>query len=151
MVGSGVLLGILLFGWMLRRGVHYLQLLQVPRTALMLSLVVCLILGFIILSNRCGISAANSLPLLPLVILTGMIERFWSMEEEEGTAASLQTLFNTLGVASLILILVRYPWVRQEMLSHPEDLGFVMAGQLLIGRYMGYRLTELYRFRMAMR
>ena len=33
------------------------------------------------------------------------------------------------------------------MFSYPETLGLVMAAQLLIGRYTGYRLTELFRFR----
>jgi hypothetical protein len=33
------------------------------------------------------------------------------------------------------------------MTEHPEALGLVVAGQLLLGRYTGYRLTELARFR----
>jgi hypothetical protein len=33
------------------------------------------------------------------------------------------------------------------MLRFPETLGLVMAAQLLIGRYTGYRLSELFRFR----
>ena len=136
-VGSGVLLGILLFGWILRRGVNHLHLLQVPRTAFMLSLVVCLILGFVVVSNAHGLSMAHSLPLLPLVILTGMIERFWSMEEEEGTSASLQTLLNTLGIASLILILVRIPELRQELLGHPGIVGIYHGSTIAGGAIYG--------------
>jgi hypothetical protein len=30
---------------------------------------------------------------------------------------------------------------------YPETLGAIMAVQLLIGRYTGYRLSELFRFR----
>jgi hypothetical protein len=33
------------------------------------------------------------------------------------------------------------------MFRYPETLGLIMAGQLLIGRYTGYRLSELFRFR----
>jgi hypothetical protein len=33
------------------------------------------------------------------------------------------------------------------MFCYPETLGVIMAVQLLIGRYTGYRLSELYRFR----
>ena len=33
------------------------------------------------------------------------------------------------------------------MFLFPETLGVVMAGQLLIGRYTGYRLTEFFRFK----
>ena len=34
-----------------------------------------------------------------------------------------------------------------HMFRFPETLGFIMAGQLIIGRYTGYRLSELFRFR----
>ena len=37
--------------------------------------------------------------------------------------------------------------VVQQMFRYPETLGLIMAGQLLIGRYTGYRVMELYRFR----
>jgi hypothetical protein len=33
------------------------------------------------------------------------------------------------------------------MYRFPETLGIIMASQLLIGRYTGYRLSELFRFR----
>ena len=32
-------------------------------------------------------------------------------------------------------------------LNYPETIGLVMACQLLLGRYTGYRLSELFRFR----
>jgi hypothetical protein len=35
----------------------------------------------------------------------------------------------------------------QLLFRYPEALGLLMAVQLLIGRYTGYRLTELLRFR----
>ena len=33
------------------------------------------------------------------------------------------------------------------MFLFPESLGLIVALQLLIGRYTGYRLSELFRFR----
>ena len=48
-----------------------------------------------------GIVAANDLrtcaatryiSLFPMVILTGMVERFWTLETEDGTASSFRTL-----------------------------------------------------------
>jgi hypothetical protein len=32
-------------------------------------------------------------------------------------------------------------------MHYPETLGLVIALQLVIGRYTGYRLSELFRFR----
>ena len=37
--------------------------------------------------------------------------------------------------------------VVHHMFRFPETLGLIMAAQLLIGRYTGYRLSELFRFR----
>ena len=49
-----------------------------------------------------------------------------------------------IAVISLVLSI---RWLVQHLFSYPETLGLVMALQLLIGRYTGYRLTELFRFR----
>jgi hypothetical protein len=76
-----------------------------------------------------------------------MIERFWTLEEEDGTRASLQTLLSTLAIAICISLVISRPYLCRHLLQFPEMLGFVVAGQLLLGRYTGYRLTELYRFR----
>ena len=35
----------------------------------------------------------------------------------------------------------------EQLKALPEILGLIMAAQLLIGRYTGYRLSELFRFR----
>jgi hypothetical protein len=82
-----------------------------------------------------------------MVILTGMIERFWTLEEEDGTSASFRTLLSTLAVAGCISLVVGRHALARFLLACPEALGLVMAGQLLLGRYTGYRLLELYRFR----
>jgi 7 transmembrane helices usually fused to an inactive transglutaminase len=46
-----------------------------------------------------------------------------------------------------VFVVVRAEPVRQIAVDHPETLGLVAAAQLLLGRYTGYRLLELYRFR----
>ena len=35
----------------------------------------------------------------------------------------------------------------RHMFHYPETIGLIIATQLVLGRYTGYRLTELYRFR----
>ena len=69
------------------------------------------------------------------------------IEEEDGARASFRTLLFTLSVAACISVVVSRAFVIQHMLRYPETVGLVMAGLLLLGRYTGYRLTELYRFR----
>jgi hypothetical protein len=146
-LGLFLLVTVLSVGWVLRRGVARLNLLQVPRGAVMLSIVAGLLVAFILLSNHSGRPVAQAIPFLPMVIVTGLIERFWTTEEEDGSPAALRTMANTLLTAFAVFAVVRIGIVHRTMIGHPEAIGFVVAGLLLIGRYTGYRLTELARFR----
>jgi hypothetical protein len=76
-----------------------------------------------------------------------MVERFWTLETEDSTAASFRTLFSTMLISMVIAVVLSMNAVVQQLFRYPETLGLIMAGQLLIGRYTGYRLTELLRFR----
>ena len=138
---------VLSVGWVFRRGLARLNLLQVPRSAVMLSLVVVLLVAFILFSHARGRPVASAIPFLPLVIVTGLIERFWTTEEEDGTPAALRTMIATLLTAVAVFLVVRIDAVRSIAVDHPESLGLVVAALLVLGRYTGYRLTELFRFR----
>lgn len=145
--GLGVFLAILLTGWLLRRVLARYHLLQVPRVALMLSLVVGLLVAIIVVANWWEMPATSYISLFPLVILVGMIERFWTLEEEDGMAASFRTLLVTVIIAATIALVLSMRAVPRHFFRYPETLGLVMAALLVIGRYTGYRLTELFRFR----
>jgi hypothetical protein len=106
-----------------------------------------MLIGLIVAANYQHVAATRYISLFPLVILTGMIERFWTMESEDGTWSSFKTLLGTLVIAATISLIVSIPSLMRHLVSYPETIGVVMAGQLLLGRYTGYRLTELYRFR----
>ncbi len=145
--GILVFVSVVLFGWLLRKVLDRYHLLQVPRMAFLLSLVVIVLTTFIVTASIHGWSPTKYISLFPMVILTGMIERFWTLETEDGTGASFQTLLQTLLIAATISIVTSLHAVVDQMMRYPETLGIIMACQLLIGRYTGYRLLELYRFR----
>lgn len=145
--GMLIFVVILLVGWGLRRVLDRFHLLQVPRTAVMLTLIVTLLISFIVLANERGMDATRFLALFPLVIMTGMIERFWTLEAEDGALASFRTLLNTLVMAGVIAVTLSWAGLIQFLIAYPESVGVLLAGQLLIGRYTGYRLTEIWRFR----
>ncbi|MBL8796359.1 MAG: lasso peptide biosynthesis protein [Planctomycetia bacterium] len=145
--GILVFVTILLTGWLLRRALDRYHLLQVPRMALMLSLVVLVLIGAVVLAAHHNLPATRYVALFPIVILVGMIERFWTLETEDGTTSSFRTLLATMFIATVIGLVLGLRAVETHLYRYPETLGLVMAVQLLIGRYTGYRLLELYRFR----
>jgi hypothetical protein len=147
--GILIFMGIVVVGWMLRRVLDQYHLLQVPRTAFLLTLVVILLIITVMACNSGNppLAATQYVSLFPMIILTGMIERFWTLETEDGPAASLRTLLATMFMAVTIALFLSLRPLVHHMFRYPETLGLVMAAQLLLGRYTGYKLTELWRFR----
>jgi hypothetical protein len=145
--GILVFLSIVLIGWLMRRALDRYHLLQVPRTAFLLSLVVLVLLGAVVVANQFALVVTRYFSLFPMVILAGMIERFWTLENEDSTAVSFQTLMTTMLMAAAISLFLSLSAVVHHMFRFPETLGLIMAAQLLIGRYTGYRLVEFFRFR----
>jgi hypothetical protein len=146
-LGIAVFAGLILAGWRCRRLLDRFHLLQVPRTALMLSVVVVMLIGLIAAASHYQYPITKYVSLFPVIILTGMMERFWTLEEEDGARTSFRTLLGTLFIAAAVAVVVSAPWVSATLAQYPEALGLVMAGQMLLGRYTGYRVAELYRFR----
>jgi transglutaminase-like putative cysteine protease len=144
--GMGIFLAIVLVGWLLRRLLQDFHLLQVPRIAVLLTLIVMLLVGGILLASHAGVATTRYLSLFPLIILTHLVERFWTLEAEDGTRTAFTTLMYTLGVSVVVSVILSPTAVAHWMLRYPETLGLVLAALFLLGRYTGYRLTELYRF-----
>jgi hypothetical protein len=149
--GILVFVSIVLVGWIMRRILDSYHLLQVPRMAFLLSLVVLVLISLIVMANYQDLPATKYISVFPMVILTGMIERFWTLEVEDGTSSSFRTLLGTLIIASSISLILSLHAIIRHMFRFPETLGLVMAMQLMIGRYTGYRLSELFRFREFLR
>jgi transglutaminase-like putative cysteine protease len=145
--GVVIFLTILLAGWAMRRILDGYHLLQVPRVALLLTLISCTLAVLVTASSLFGLTTTRYVSLFPLVILTGMVERFWTAEAEDGTASSLATLTQTMLISAVIALVAGRPWLMRVLFCFPEALGLVMACMVLIGRYTGYRLVELWRFR----
>lgn len=145
--GLFLFVSLVLVGWGLRRGLDRFQLLMVPRLSILLTLIVLVLLVMLSLSSHYGLGASQYLAIYPLVILTHLVERFWTMEAEDGTVASFKTLLGTFGVSVVVSLCLAPDIITTQMFRYPEILGVVLAGLFLLGRYTGYRLTELYRFR----
>jgi hypothetical protein len=145
--GILVFVSILLVGWLMRRVLDSYHLLQVPRVALMLSLIVLVLVLSVLLASYYDFPATRYIALFPMIILTGMVERFWTLEAEDGVTSSFKTLLSTLAIAGTISLVLSFKVLARWLFVFPETLGLIMAAQLLIGRYTGYRLMELLRFR----
>ena len=138
-------------GLVIRFYLEYLKLLLVPRLASVLTIVILLMASISLITYKLGIDRGVSVALFPMVIMAMTIERMSLVWEELGPLEALHQ-----GLGSLIVAVLGYLLMSSEVLGHlsfvfPELLLVVLAATLLLGRYTGYRLTELWRFRAALK
>jgi hypothetical protein len=145
--------GVLLFafivslGLLIRFYLEKLRLLLVPRLTCVLTVVVLLMAGISVLSQKLGLQPGLSIALFPMVIISMTIERMSIVWEERGASEALQEGVGSLVVAAVAYIVMGMAWLEHLIFVFPELLFLVIALTLLAGRYTGYRLLELRRFR----
>lgn len=145
--GLMVLLIVVIIGLAGRASLNSLKLLTVPRLSVVLTLVVLCLTMAISLLDYFRLTPAAQAVLLPMVILTMTVERFHISAEEDGFGCALKVLVGTLAVAFCSFAVLRLEGLGELLLSFPEGEFIIAAVLILIGRYTGYRLTELWRFR----
>jgi hypothetical protein len=124
-----------------------LKLLLVPRLAAVLIVVVMLMALMSIFTNRLGIERGLSVALFPMVILTMTIERMSIVWEERGPYEAIKQGLGSLLAAALAYLVMHNREVQHLFFVFPELLLALLAATLLLGRYSGYRLLELLRFK----
>jgi hypothetical protein len=145
--GIMILLVVITIGLVGRSLLERLRLLMVPRLSIILTLVIlCVVFGFSILYHFFPHITADSV-LLPMVILTILIERFHVTVEEDGLVFAIQLTVGTVVVAMLCYAVLAWKEVGEFVLTYPESHFFTIAAFIALGRYAGYRMTELWRFR----
>lgn len=148
-----LLWGVLLFTLLIALGLSVrfylakLQLLLVPRLASLLTVVVMIMLVISVLTQKLGFAGGLSIALFPMIIITMTIERMSIVWDERGPSEAL-----TQGLGSLVIAVIVYLVMINDVVSHimfvfPELLLCVLACTLALGRYSGFRLTELSRFK----
>ncbi|WP_116812056.1 inactive transglutaminase family protein [Steroidobacter cummioxidans] len=148
-----LLWGIVLFaiivslGLLIRFYLEKLRLLLVPRLTTVLTVVVLLMAGISVLSEKLELQPGLSIALFPMVILSMTIERMSIVWEERGASEALQEGIGSLVVAAVAYVVMGIAWLEHLIFVFPELLLLVIAMSLLAGRYTGYRLLELRRFK----
>ncbi|MBI5688273.1 MAG: hypothetical protein HZC54_24640 [Verrucomicrobia bacterium] len=145
--GVFVFVFVLLAGLVSRAFLDRLKLLMVPRLSTVLTLVVLCIIFCVSLLDMLRLTPGAQAVLLPMVILTMTIERFYLTSEEDGTGFALQLLAGTVVVALCCYVVLRWGAVGRFLFAFPEAHLITIAALILMGRYTGYRLSELLRFR----
>jgi hypothetical protein len=133
----------LLFRFYLER----LRLLLVPRLAAVVTIVVLLMTTISIISDQLGTETGLSVSLFPMVIISMVIERMSIVWEERGAATAIREGLGSLAIAALAFLVMSLDVLAYWVTVFPEVNLIVLGLIVTLGRYTGFRLTELARFR----
>jgi len=145
--------GVVLFSLLVALGLSIrfllerLRLLLVPRLSAVLIVVVLLMLFVSLTSHRLGMETGLSVALFPMVIIAMTIERMSVVWEERGPADAIRAGLGSITIAVIAYLAMGMAWLEHLIFTFPELLLLVLAVVVLAGRYTGYRLTELRRFK----
>jgi hypothetical protein len=153
MRATGILDGLVLVVLVIAMGLagrfflERLRLTFVPRLSILVCLVVLSMAALGLVGRNVDRVGLYGGVLLPVVIVTMLVERFAIVVTEEGTREALVRAFGS-GVIAVCV----YPVLCSDALGHllfafPELVVVVIGLQVWMGGYVGYRLTELLRFR----
>jgi hypothetical protein len=149
-----LLWGIFLFttligiGLLIRLYLEHLKLLVVPRLAAIMIVVIGLMAILSVLTDKLGLERGISVALFPMVILAMTIERMSIVWEELGAFEAIKQGTGSPLIAAMIAYLIMsIKYVEHLVFVFPEILLILLAAILLLGRYSGFRLLELRRFK----
>ncbi|AMB88028.1 hypothetical protein AWM79_23220 [Pseudomonas agarici] len=148
-LGFGIILFTIItaLGLSLRSYLEHLKLQMLPRLSVVLTFVVVLIAVISLFSHKLGLERGLSVALFPMVILTMTIERLSITWEERGGGHAMKVAIGTLFAASLAHLIMSVPELVYFVFTFPTILLILVGFMLAMGRYRGYRLTELVRFK----
>ena len=146
---SGLILFSLIIGLglLVRFYLEKLKLLLVPRLASVVIIVILIMAGVTMVANELQLEMGLSVALFPMVILAMTIERMSLVWEEKGAGDAIKQGSGSMAVAAVCYLIMFHETSEHLVFVFPELLLVVLAITLLLGRYTGYRLSELVRFR----
>jgi hypothetical protein len=146
-MGLALFTGVIAIGLLARAIFDSLRLLIVPRLSATLTLVIIIVVLCAALLDSWSFPSAMHVALFPIVILTMTIERMAILWDEIGALKSIRQGVLSLFAASLVFLVIQDPNVEYLFFVFPELLLVVLGMLIILGRYSGFRLIELYRFR----
>lgn len=150
---TGLLYGIflffslLIFGALVRYVLNRMHLLHTPRLAIILTAVIMLLLSWASTGMSYGLTELARIALFPLVIVTLTIERFCLIIDEVDLRDAVKITLLTMLVSTFAYLIMAWYDLQAIVICFPEVLLLLIAIFIYIGRYSGFRLWELIRFR----
>ncbi|AXT61729.1 hypothetical protein D1816_15655 [Aquimarina sp. AD10] len=124
-----------------------LGLLYTPKLVISLTFMVSLMIITTMIGIRYDILWLTTLSFFPTIILTIAAERFARATTEDGYKEAIDKLLQTLLATTICYLVLSWSWLPSVLIIFPELLLLIIILAVFLGRYIGIRWVEFYRFR----
>lgn len=150
LVGIGLFLIIVIVSTLTRIGMRRLKikLQYLPRMALLLHFVVLGILSVLFLAPHIGLSSFSNVSIFPVLFLVLLAEDFTRVQLGKSARVAINLATETLILALMSYIFLNLKFIQEIALLRPE--GWILSiavFDIVLGKYIGLRLMEYWRFR----
>ncbi len=149
--GLIVLFVVIAISYIIRRIFRGIDILYIPRVALILSIISLSFLGVIWTVLYFGSPVALSVAIFPMLVMSTISEKFTSAQAEFGFKAALLSTLETVAIAVFAYLIVAWQPFEDLLMGVPELVLLALVGDILVGRFSGLRLSEYFRFRSLLR
>ena len=122
------------------------KIVRVSRLSIVFTIVAMSMAMGVSLMDYFDYSQGAHVVLLPIVILTTLIDRFYSAVDENGIKLAIRRLIWTMIIAALCYFVLRIDELGQFLLAFPEIHFFTLAVILMISFYKGRKISDIPSF-----
>lgn len=119
----------------------------IPKKAITIAFICLFLLISLVLAGLLYKTAFVNIDSIVLLLVLIIAEEFLSIYTKKGLETLLKVTFETLVISALMFLLITWPEFQNLILSNSWILLLVLVINFIVGKYMGLRITEYFRFK----
>lgn len=144
--GAVLLITILVASTIARILLKRVRIMQLPKMALSILVVSLFVFASLTISASVGMLTVTQLSIFPVLLLILLGEKIVSLQLSRSASETFQIATVTIFMGLLGFGILSSEVIRRIILLYPEIILILIPLNILMGRYFGLRLTEVYRF-----
>ncbi len=144
--GLSVFVTILLLSYIIRKFFEKVELLYIPRLALLMSFLSLSFFFILAIAIRMGTSLNLALTIFPMMVMSTVSEKFIASQTKEGLKNAIITAIETIFVSLLAYGFVEWNFIKELIYTTPEFILVPIIGSVVLGKFTGLRLSEYFKF-----
>ncbi len=139
------ILGVATFARML---IKKIRIPYLSKLAILIWVVSMAVLLLLLTSPLIGLERLMSVGIFPIMLFVLLAETFIEAQISRNLSTSMWMTIETVILALVAYKLMSAPWIQSQVLLQPEiSVIVILIVDLIIGKYKGLRLSEVWRFR----